>query len=102
MWNENLKYYNEYGGFSENGKEYAIRVNKNLKLPAAWSHVLANQNFGTLVTESMGGFTYNQNSRLNRVTAWSNNIIQDIPSEIIYIKDKDERKNMVCRKQSST
>ena len=30
---DNLKYFNEYGGFSEDGKEYHIRVNKDRRLP---------------------------------------------------------------------
>ena len=85
---EELKYYNEYGGFSEDGKEYIIKLNNKNKLPTVWSHVIANEKFGTLVTESMGGFTYSENSRLNRLTSWSNNPVQDVPSEIIYIKDK--------------
>ena len=86
---QNLKYYNEYGGFSEDGTEYRIKQNIDNSLPTVWSHVMANQKFGTLVTNNMGGFTWSKNSRLNRITAWSNNLITDEPSEIIYIKDKD-------------
>ena len=86
---EELKYYNEYGGFSEDGKEYHIKVNKNNKLPTVWSHMLTNPNFGTVVTESMGGYTWSKNSRLNKLTAWGNNHITDIPSEIMYLKDED-------------
>ena len=87
-----LNYYNEYGGFSADGKEYKIRVNKREKLPTVWSHIMANKNFGTLVTESLGGFTWYKNSRLNRITAWSNNQVTDIPSEIIYMKDVENLK----------
>lgn len=86
---EKLKYYNEYGGFSEDGKEYLIKVNKNTKLPAVWSHILANEHFGTLLTQNMGGFTWCNNSRLNRISSWSNHTILDTPSEIIYLKDKE-------------
>ena len=82
-----LKYYNEYGGFTSDGKEYIIRVNKNHKLPTIWSHVIANKNFGTIVTENMGGFTWSRNSRLNRLSSWSNNPVSDVPSESIYLKD---------------
>ena len=49
----NLKYYNDYGGFSQDGKEYYIKVNKNDNTPMPWSHILANEKFGTLVTEGM-------------------------------------------------
>ncbi len=89
---ENLKYFNEYGGFSQDGKEYCIRFNKEEKLPTVWSHILANPTFGTLVTESMGGYTWHKNSRLNRLTAWSNNPVTDVPSEILYFQDKETKK----------
>lgn len=37
----------------------------------------------------MGGYTWYKNSRLNRITAWSNDQVLDTPSEIIYAKDMD-------------
>ena len=89
---EQLKYCNEYGGFSLDGKEYNIRINKDNKLPTVWSHVLANEKFGTVVTENMGGYTWYKNSRLNRLTAWANNPTNDIPSEIIYLEDMENKK----------
>lgn len=89
---EQLKYCNEYGGFSLDGKEYNIRINKDNKLPTVWSHVLANEKFGTVVTENMGGYTWYKNSRLNRLTAWANNPTSDIPSEIIYLEDMENKK----------
>ena len=90
---EELKYYNGYGGFSEDGKEYVIKTDTENRTPLCWCHILANQKFGTIVTESLGGYTWSKNSRLNRLTAWSNDPILDIPSEIIYIKD-DETKQI--------
>ena len=89
---ERLKFYNEYGGFSEDGKEYIIKINKQNKLPTVWSHIISNGNFGTIVTESMGGFTWCGNSRLNRLTAWSNDQVVDTPSEVIYLQDRDNLK----------
>lgn len=89
---EVLKYYNEYGGFSEDGKEYLVKVNKGNRLPTVWSHIMANEKFGTLVTENMGGYTWYQNCRLNRVSSWQNNPCYDIPSEIIYLKDQETQK----------
>lgn len=89
---EKLKYYNEYGAFSEDGKEYLIRVNKENRLPTVWSHIMANKKFGTLVTENMGGYTWYKNCRLNRITSWENQPNFDIPSEIIYLKDLETKK----------
>lgn len=88
----NLKYYNEYGGFSENGREYIIMLKDEISLPTVWSHVMSSENFGTVITESQGGYTWSKNSRLNKVTAWNNLPYLDIPSEILYIKDKETGK----------
>lgn len=90
--NETLKYDNEYGGFSEDGKEYHIRIGKNKRLPTVWSHIMANEKFGTVVTENMGGYTWYKNSRLNRLSAWNNNPVTDVPSEVIYLKDMETDK----------
>ncbi len=84
-----LKYFNKYGGFSADGKEYLINVNKNNKLPLAWSNILANDKFGTVVTENLGGYTWYKNSRLNRISAWNNDVIDDIPSEVLYFSDDE-------------
>ena len=81
------KYFNEYGAFSPDGKEYLIKVNKNNRLPTVWSHIIANEKFGSLITENMGGYTWYKNSRLNRISSWQNYAFIDIPSEIIYLED---------------
>ena len=92
LLNYNLQYYNEYGGFSPDGKEYILRINKEENCPMPWSHIMANKNFGTLVTEGMGGYTWYKNSRLNRISAWANNPIIDVPSEVIYLTDEETKK----------
>ena len=35
----------------------------------------------------MGGYTWYKNSRLNRISSWSNKQFLDIPSEVIYMED---------------
>ena len=97
---DELKYYNEYGAFYKDGKEYFIRVNKYNKLPTVWSHILANKNFGTIVTESYGGYTWYKNSRLNRITSWHNYANLDIPSEVIYIKNMENSRVWSVRSKS--
>lgn len=87
-----LLYYNEYGGFSPDGKEYLICIDKDNRLPTVWSHILANEKFGTLVTDSMGGFTWYKNSKLNKITSYSNNQVTDEPSEAIFIQEQESLK----------
>ncbi len=73
--------------FLKTGLEYIIKLDKENKLPSVWSMILANETFGTVVTQNLGGFTWHKNSRLNRLSAWNNNPVMDLPSEIIYLKD---------------
>ncbi len=85
-----LKFANGYGGFSEDGKEYVTCVDENV--PSVWSNVLANENFGTIVTQNLGGFTWYKNSRLNRISKWSNDTLIDTPSEQIFVQDETDEK----------
>ena len=86
---EELKFFNGYGGFSNDGKEYHIFTNKENRTPTVWSHILSNKFFGTLVTDNFSGYTWNKNSRLNRLTAWNNKPISNPVSEIWYLKEDD-------------
>ncbi len=85
--NEELLFFNEYGGFSQDGREYKFATNFENKLPTVWSNVIANKMFGTVVTENMCDVIWNKNSRLNRITAWNNDTVSNIPSQIIYVRD---------------
>ena len=85
---EELKYDNEYGGFSQDGKEYKISISEDHRLPTVWSHIMANRKFGTVITENMGGYSWYKNSRLNRISSWQNSPGHDIPSEVIYLKEE--------------
>ena len=87
-----LKYFNGFGGFSEDGKSYYIKLEKDIKPPTVWSMVLANKTFGTIVTQNLGGYTWHKNSRLNRLSSFNNNPVFDIPSEVLYLKDEKTKK----------
>lgn len=84
-----LAFFNGTGGFSEDGKEYIIRLGKGEHTPAPWINVIANPHFGFTVSESGSGFTWFGNSRENKLTPWSNDAITDTPGEVIYLSDSD-------------
>ncbi len=87
----NLKYWNGIGGFANDGREYRIRGLKDSPSPMPWSNVIANPRFGTLVTESGGGYTWAENSRENKLTSWANDPVVDEPGEILLIRDEISR-----------
>jgi len=84
-----LPYFNGLGGFTTDGREYAIYLGPDRQTPAPWVNVMANPSFGTLVSESGSGFTWYGNSQQNRLTGWSNDPVSDPPSEAIYIRDEE-------------
>lgn len=84
-----LDYFNGYGGFVKDGREYVIRLTKDLNTPLPWVNVIANREFGFIVTELGAGFTWAQNSRENKLTPWYNDPIMDKMGEIIYLLDED-------------
>ena len=47
-----LPYFNGLGGFTPDGREYAIYLGPGTHTPAPWVNVIANPTFGTLVSET--------------------------------------------------
>jgi len=84
-----LRYFNGYGGFSEDGKEYIITLKGTKHTPAPWINVISNEKFGFQVSESGSGFTWAENSRENKLTPWTNDPVSDTPGEIIYLRDEE-------------
>ncbi|NLJ41243.1 MAG: glycosyl transferase, partial [Clostridiales bacterium] len=84
-----LLYYNDIGGFSEDGREYIIYLTKSTATPLPWSNIVSNDGFGFLVTESGGGYTWQGNSRENKLTPWSNDPVVDPIGEAIYLRDEE-------------
>jgi cyclic beta-1,2-glucan synthetase len=84
-----LLFDNGLGGFSADGREYVIHLGPGDTTPAPWCNVLANTDFGTLVTESGGGFTWAGNSGEHRLTPWTNDPVSDPPGEALYIRDEE-------------
>ncbi len=80
---------NGLGGFSADGKEYVITTDGKRLTPAPWVNVLANPNFGTIVSESGGSYTWSDNAHEFRLTPWSNDPVTDASGEAYYIRDEE-------------
>lgn len=84
-----LQFDNGVGGFSPDLGEYVIYLDAGESTPAPWCNILANREFGTLLSEAGGGFTWSINSGENRLTSWSNDPVSDRPSESLYLRDEE-------------
>jgi cyclic beta-1,2-glucan synthetase len=75
------------GGFNTESGEYTFAVSSKVRPNKPWVNVLANVDFGAIVSETGGGYSWAKNSRLNQLTAWSNDPITDPPSEWFLVQD---------------
>ncbi|MGV3726308.1 GH36-type glycosyl hydrolase domain-containing protein [Hydrogenophaga sp.] len=78
-------------GAFEPGGAFAFDTGVGLRPRRPWVNVLANPAFGTLVSESGAGHSWAINSRLNQLTAWSNDPVADPPGEWFLLQDRRTR-----------
>lgn len=80
---------NGLGGFDADGSAYVMVFDGDRETPLPWSNVLANPDFGTVVTASGAAFTWSGNSRENRLTPFANDPVSESSDEAIFLRDED-------------
>lgn len=83
-----LLFQNGLGGFTPDGCEYVITLQPDQSTPAPWVNVIANRDFGTVISESGSAYTWMGNAHEFRLTPWSNDPVQDTTGEAFYIRDE--------------
>jgi len=86
---DNLKFFNGYGGFSADGREYIIELPPGKTTPAPWVNVIGYPEFGFMVSEAGSQCTWALNSGENRLTPWSNDPVRDPTGEALYLRDEE-------------
>ncbi len=90
LLDRDLIYYNGTGGFTRDGREYVISTVFPQRItPAPWCNVLANAQFGTVISESGGAYTWSENAHEMRLTTWHNDPVSDTSGEAFYIRDEE-------------
>ncbi|MCL5999347.1 MAG: hypothetical protein M1546_25280 [Chloroflexi bacterium] len=84
-----LRFDNSLGGFDADGHEYVMHLAPGESTPAPWTNVIANPEFGFLVTETGSSCTWSINSGENRLTPWNNDPVRDETGEAIYLRDEE-------------
>ncbi len=86
---QDLIFGNGLGGFTADGREYVISTARGQVTPAPWVNVLANRNFGTVVSENGIAYTWSENAHEFRLTPWYNDPVSDSSGEAFYIRDEE-------------
>ena len=84
-----LTFYNGLGGFTPDGREYVITTAHGQLTPAPWVNVLANPQFGTVISESGLAYTWSENAHEFRLTPWGNDPVSDSRGEAFYLRDEE-------------
>ena len=84
-----LQFFNGIGGFSPDGQEYIIWIADGKRTPAPWVNVIANPDFGTVVSESGQCYTWGENAHEMRLSPWENDPISDQGGETFYLRDEE-------------
>ncbi len=84
-----LTFFNGLGGFTPDGREYVITTAHGQVTPAPWVNVLANPNFGTVISESGRAYTWSENAHEFRLTPWGNDPVSDSSGEAFYLRDEE-------------
>ncbi|MBI3805207.1 MAG: cyclic beta 1-2 glucan synthetase [Nitrospirae bacterium] len=81
--------FNGLGGFTPDGSEYVITTTPGKGTPAPWVNILANPQFGTVLSESGAAYTWSENAHEFRLTPWHNDPVGDPSGEAIYLRDEE-------------
>ncbi len=79
------------GTFDAQSGEFRFEVSTDARPLRPWINVLANPDFGAHLSETGGGYSWARNSRLNQLTAWSNDPVADPPAEWFLLQDRKTR-----------
>ena len=75
------------GNFVAESGEFRFDVATDVRPQRPWINVMANPSFGAQLSEAGGGYSWALNSRLNQITAWSNDPVGDPASEWFLLQD---------------
>jgi cellobiose phosphorylase len=75
---------NQYGYFSDN--EYIIT---RPDTPMPWVNVIANDDYGFVISQVGSGYSWRTHASLNRITRWDQDLIRDEWGKYLYLRDAD-------------
>ena len=84
-----LIHFNGLGGFTRDGREYVITMAQDQMTPAPWVNVIANSEFGTVISESGSAYTWGENAHEFRLTPWHNDPVTDASGEAFFLRDEE-------------
>lgn len=77
----------QFGYFDDEHKEYVIT---RPDTPRSWSNYLGSTEYGAIITNNAGGYSFFNSAAQGRFTRWRpNNLPMDQPGRYFYLRDRD-------------
>ena len=80
------KFITKYGHFSDDGNEYIINTHQT---PKPWVNVISNGDYGLVISQAGGGFSWLTHSEFNRLNRWHQDLVQDNWGKYFYVKNEN-------------
>ncbi|MGE5604866.1 MAG: GH36-type glycosyl hydrolase domain-containing protein [Bacteroidota bacterium] len=74
----------KYGYFNDSGTEYVIT---RPDTPRPWVNVICPGDYGVVVSQTGGGYSWRTHASLNRITRWNQDLIKDDWGKFFFIRD---------------
>ncbi|MDC7236272.1 MAG: glycosyl transferase [Sphaerochaetaceae bacterium] len=90
----------KFGNFDDKNMEYVI---KTPKTPQPWINYLGNDGFFSLISNTLGGYSFYKDAKLRRLTRYRyNNVPTDFGGRYYYIKENDKIWNIAWQPVKTT
>ena len=86
MMSSNGSFKSAYGYFTEDGREYVIT---RPDTPKPWVNVISNGDYGFVVSQAGGGYSWRSHASLNRITRWNQDLVRDADGRFLYLRDEE-------------
>jgi cellobiose phosphorylase len=78
------RFESKYGYFDEAAREYVIT---SPHTPRPWVNVICPGDWGVIVSQTGGGYSWRGHASLNAITRWSQDMIRDSWGKYVYVRD---------------
>ena len=86
-----------YGHFSLDGSEYVVTKPDT---PRPWVNVISNGDYGLVVSQVGGGFSWRTHSNYNRITRWNQDLLRDEWGKYLFLRDEENGAFWPCSGQA--
>ncbi len=84
--NSNTMFDTTYGHFADDGREYVIT---RPDTPKPWVNVVSNGDYGFVISQAGGGYSWRSHANLSRLTRWNQDLVRDDCGRYLYLRDNE-------------